>query len=56
MITLEIRDRLVKNYSLFQNDRPNTRDARLAEAAGLIVTTGAGCVAATAKDMGATCA
>jgi CubicO group peptidase (beta-lactamase class C family) len=53
VITLDIRDRLVKNYSLFQNDRPNTRDARLAEAQGLIVTTGAGCVAATAKDMGA---
>lgn len=52
VITLDIRDRMVKNYSLFQNDRPNTRDARLAEAAGLIVTTGAGCVAATAKDMG----
>jgi D-alanyl-D-alanine carboxypeptidase len=53
VITLDIRDRLVKNYSLFQNDRPNSRDARLAEAAGLIVTTGAGCVAATANDMGA---
>jgi D-alanyl-D-alanine carboxypeptidase len=53
VITLDIRDRLVKNYSLFQGDRPNARDARLAEAQGLIVTTGAGCVAATAKDMGA---
>lgn len=53
VITLDIRDRLVKNYSAFQNDRPGTRDARFAEAAGLILTTGAGCVAATAKDMGA---
>nr|WP_298727632.1 serine hydrolase domain-containing protein [uncultured Steroidobacter sp.] len=53
VITLDIRERLVKNYSAFQNDRPGTRDARFAEAAGLIVTTGAGSVAATAKDMGA---
>jgi CubicO group peptidase (beta-lactamase class C family) len=53
VITLDVRERIVKNYSLFQNDRPNTRDARLAEAAGLVFTNGAGCVAATAKDMGA---
>ena len=53
VITLDIRERVVKNYSAFQNDRPGTRDARLAEAPGLIFTGGAGCIAATAKDMGA---
>ncbi|MBL8266267.1 serine hydrolase domain-containing protein [Steroidobacter sp.] len=53
VITLDIRNKLVKNYSAFQNDSPNTRDARLAEAAGIIFTGAAGCIASTAKDMGA---
>lgn len=53
VITLDIRDRLAKNYSAFRNDRSGTRDARLAEAQGLIVTTAAGSIASTAKDMGA---
>lgn len=53
VITQDIRDRLVKNYSLFRNDRPGTRDARLAEAQGIIVSTAAGSIASTAKDMGA---
>lgn len=53
VITPDIRDRLVKNYSAFRNDRNGTRDARLAEAQGLVMTNAAGSVASTAKDMGA---
>lgn len=53
VITMDMRDRLVKNYSAFRNDRSGTRDARLAEAQGLVMTNAAGSIASTAKDMGA---
>ena len=52
-ITLDVRERLAKNYSPFLADRPYARHGRLCEAPGLIATGGAGCVAATARDMGA---
>ena len=53
VITLDSRDRLVKSYSAFQNDRPDSSSMRLAEAPALIETKGDGCVASTARDMGA---
>jgi CubicO group peptidase (beta-lactamase class C family) len=52
VITADIRERMVKNYSAFQSDRPFPRDGRLAEAPFVFATGGAGCVAATAADMG----
>ena len=53
VITLDIRERLVRNYAPFKGDRPYARHGRLCEASSLIVTSGAGCVASTAADMGA---
>src|SRR5690606_3837458 len=53
VMTMEIRDRLVKNYAAYHNDRPGTRDARLAEAQGMVFSNAAGSIASTAKDMGA---
>jgi CubicO group peptidase (beta-lactamase class C family) len=52
-ITLDVRERLAKSYSPFLADRPYARQGKLCEAPGLIATGGAGCVAATARDMGA---
>lgn len=52
-ITMDIRDRLVKNYAPFQSDRPYPRHGRLCEAPAIISSSGAGCIAATAADMGA---
>jgi len=53
VITLNMRSRLVKSYSAFFADRPEATSSRLCEAPGTIETSGAGCVSATAKDMGA---
>jgi CubicO group peptidase (beta-lactamase class C family) len=52
-ITMDIRERLVKNYEPFQSDRPYPRHGRLCEAPPIITSSGAGCIAATAADMGA---
>lgn len=52
VITLDIRERFAKNYVPFLSDRPFPRDGRLAEAPFVFATGGAGCVAATAADMG----
>lgn len=52
VITLDVRDRFVKSYSAFQNDRPLPRKGRLCEAPAIVITSGAGCVASTARDMG----
>jgi len=52
-ITMDVRARLVKSYSPFQSDRPYPRNGRLCEAPAIITTSGAGCIAATAADMGA---
>lgn len=51
-IDFDMRARLVKSYTTFQSDRPQPRAARLCEAPPIIYTTAAGCVAATARDMG----
>ena len=53
VITLEARGRFAKNYYAFQSDRPYPRFGQLSEAPGIITTEGAGCVAATPRDMGA---
>ena len=53
VITIDVREKMVRNYAPFLGDRPYPRDGRLCEAPALILTTGAGCVASTARDMGA---
>jgi CubicO group peptidase (beta-lactamase class C family) len=53
VITLDTLGRTVKSYSVFQNDRPTARNSRVAVAPSIIMTSGAGCVASTARDMGA---
>jgi len=51
-ITLDVRARMAKNYSAFQNDRPYLRNGRLSEAPAIILTDGSGCIASTPRDMG----
>ena len=51
-ITLDMRPRLVESYATFQNDRPGAPSSRLCTAPGIIFTSGAGCIASTARDMG----
>lgn len=53
VITLDMRGKLVKSYVPFLGDRPYPRNGRLSESPGMVLTSGAGCVAATARDMGA---
>ncbi len=53
VITIDMRERLVRSYSSFRNDRPTRRSGRLCEAPATIETNGAGCIASTARDMGA---
>ena len=53
VITIDMREKLVKSHVPFLGDRPFPRDGRLCEAPGIIITSGAGCVASTARDMGA---
>ncbi len=52
-ISMDMRARLVKNYYPFKSDRPYPRHGRLCEAPPIITSSGAGCIAATAADMGA---
>ena len=51
-ITLDTRGKTVKNYAVFQNDRPYTRFGRLSEAPSIVLTDGSGCIASTPGDMG----
>ena len=53
VITAEVRARMPRNYVPFMVDRPYPRHDRLCEAPFVFATGGAGCVAATARDMGA---
>ena len=53
VITMDVRTRIAKNYAPFLGDRPYPRHGRLCEAPAIIATGGAGCVASTARDMGA---
>jgi CubicO group peptidase (beta-lactamase class C family) len=52
MITLDLRERTVKNYAPLLDDRPYRRRGRLCEAPWIVSTSGAGCMSATAGDMG----
>lgn len=52
VITLDMRERTARNYVAFLGDRPYPRYGRLCEAPGLVMTDGAGCIAATPRDMG----
>ncbi|HKE45478.1 MAG TPA: serine hydrolase domain-containing protein [Steroidobacteraceae bacterium] len=51
-ITLDIRERVARNYWVFQTDRPYPRHGRLSEAPAIILGEADGSVAATARDMG----
>jgi len=52
VISLDIRQKMAKNYYVFQNDRPYRRQGQLSEAPAVIMTDGAGCIASTPHDMG----
>ena len=52
-IGFDMRDRMAKSYMPFLSDRPYPRHARLCEAPSIATTNGAGCIAASARDMGA---
>jgi CubicO group peptidase (beta-lactamase class C family) len=52
-IDFDMRSRMAKNYLPFLSDRPYPRHAALCEAPSIVTTSGAGCLAATARDMGA---
>lgn len=51
-IDFEMRERMARNYQPFLSDRPYPRHAALCEAPQIISSSGAGCIAATARDMG----
>jgi len=53
VITLDVREKMVKNHVPFLGDRPYPRNGRLCEAPAIVLTSGAGCVASNARDMGA---
>ena len=53
VITLALLERLADSYVLARGDRPNLRTAALAPAPAICMTEGSGCIAATARDMGA---
>jgi len=52
VITLDISDRLATSYLFALTDRPSPRHGRLVEAPFIVHTSGAGCIASTARDMG----
>lgn len=53
VITYDLRDRLVKSYVGLRTDRPVPRTGPLCEAGGMFYTSAAGCIASSARDMGA---
>jgi D-alanyl-D-alanine carboxypeptidase len=52
-IDFDMRSRMPRSYQPFLSDRPYPRHGELCEAPSIISTNGAGCIAATARDMGA---
>lgn len=52
-IDFQMRERMPRSYQPFLSDRPYPRHATLCEAPQIVSTSGAGCIAATARDMGA---
>ncbi len=53
VITFDMRGRQAKSHVPFLGDRPYPRHGRLCEAPGIIMTSAAGSIASTARDMGA---
>ncbi len=51
-IDFQMRARMPRSYQPFLSDRPYPRHAELCEAPSIITTSGAGCIAAPARDMG----
>lgn len=52
VITLDMRDRLVKSYSAFRDDRPGGIEMQLCEAPGIIQSSAAGSISSSPDDMG----
>jgi CubicO group peptidase (beta-lactamase class C family) len=52
-IDFDMRARMPRSYQPFWSDRPYPRHGELCEAPSIASTSGAGCIAATARDMGA---
>lgn len=52
-IDFQMRDRMPRSYQPFCSDRPYPRHGELCEAPSIVSSSGAGCIAATARDMGA---
>jgi CubicO group peptidase (beta-lactamase class C family) len=52
-IDFQMRERMPRSYQPFWSDRPYPRQGELCEAPSIVSTSGAGCIAATARDMGA---
>src|SRR5947207_12919783 len=52
VITLDVREKLAKNFYASHNDRPLARYGPLSVAPAMIMTDGAGCIASTPRDMG----
>ena len=52
-IDFQMRERMPRSYQPVLSDRPYPRHAALCEAPQIVSTSGAGCIAATARDMGA---
>jgi CubicO group peptidase (beta-lactamase class C family) len=52
-IDFAMRDRMPRSYQPLWGDRPYPRHGELCEAPQIVSTSGAGCIAATARDMGA---
>ncbi|HKR37965.1 MAG TPA: serine hydrolase domain-containing protein [Steroidobacteraceae bacterium] len=52
-IDFQMRARMPRSYQPFWSDRPYPRQGELCEAPSIVSTSGAGCIAATARDMGA---
>jgi CubicO group peptidase (beta-lactamase class C family) len=52
-IDFDMRGRMPRSYQPFLSDRPYPRHGELCEAPSIITTSGAGCIASTARDMGA---
>lgn len=52
VITFDHRDRTAKNYFAAQGDRPFPRFGNLSEAPAIVMSSAAGCIASTPRDMG----
>lgn len=52
-IDFHMRARMPRSYQPVLSDRPYPRHGELCEAPSIVTTSGAGCIAATARDMGA---